>query len=83
MIPRSGPARRREILRRCAHLPSDLLQDPTYAIDSPLWALWFEAEHDAWCDMVEAHLKGLEDNDFDYEEAEAAFKHPQPPPPPQ
>jgi hypothetical protein len=31
--------------------------------------------------MVEAHLKGLEDDDFNYEEAEAVFKHPQPPPP--
>jgi hypothetical protein len=56
-----------EILRCCAHTP--------YVIDSPLWAQWFEAEHDARRAMSEAHLEGLDNDDFDYDEAEAAF-HP-------
>jgi hypothetical protein len=44
--------------------------------------MWFEVEHDTRRKMAEAHLKGLDDDDFNYEEAEAAFQHPQPPPPP-
>jgi hypothetical protein len=30
-----------------------------------MWARWFEAEHEARWEMVEAHLDGLEDDEFD------------------
>jgi hypothetical protein len=80
-ILRSGPARRHEILVHRAHLPLDLWRDPAYDVDSPLWARWFEAEHDARREMVEAHLEGLDDDDIDYEEAEADLQPPPPPPP--
>ena len=46
-IPRSGRARTEEILRRRSFLPPDLVHDPAYAINSPLWDRWFEVEHDA------------------------------------
>jgi hypothetical protein len=41
-----------------------------YAVDSPLWEWWFEAEHDARRQSIMAHLKDLDDNDADYEEDE-------------
>ena len=46
-VPRGGRARTDEILRRRSFLPPELVNDPAYAIQSPLWDRWFEVEHDA------------------------------------
>jgi hypothetical protein len=48
--------------------------DPTYAVDSLLWARWFEAEHDAQLNMVKAHLDVRDNEDVHYKEAEVAFQ---------
>ena len=45
-VPRSGGACTEEILRRRALLPPDLVDDPTYAVNSHLWDRWLEMEHD-------------------------------------
>ncbi|KAE8782797.1 hypothetical protein D1007_43793 [Hordeum vulgare] len=46
----SGCARRKETVRHRSHLPPDLLYDPRYAIDSPLWDTWLDDRHDLWRD---------------------------------
>jgi hypothetical protein len=40
---------------------------PTYAVDSALWARWFEAEHEERRAGIEAYLEDLDDEDVDYE----------------
>ncbi|KAE8799465.1 hypothetical protein D1007_25037 [Hordeum vulgare] len=40
----SGRACHEEIDRRCVHLPSDLLHDPRYAMNSVLWDTWLRDE---------------------------------------
>jgi hypothetical protein len=61
-----GPTHRWEILRWSAYIPLDLKQHPTYAMDSPLSARWFEADHEERWAGIEAHLEALDDNDVDY-----------------
>jgi hypothetical protein len=39
----------------------------TYVVDSPLWAWWFEDEHEERRASIEVHLEALEDDDMDYE----------------
>jgi hypothetical protein len=36
-------------------------------MDSPLWACWFEAEHEERRAGIEAHLTTLNDEDVDYD----------------
>ena len=45
-MPRSGRERTEEILCRRALLPPDLVHDPAYAVNSQLWDMWLEMEHD-------------------------------------
>jgi hypothetical protein len=55
-------------------LAAESTTDLAYAVDSMLWAQWFEAEHDARRKMVKAHLDGRDNEDVHYEEAEEAFQ---------
>ena len=45
-VPASGRGYRNEIKRHRARLPSDLLDDPRYAMDSLQWGTWLHDEHD-------------------------------------
>jgi hypothetical protein len=36
-------------------------------MDSPLWACFFEAEHEERLVGIDAHLKALDDNEMNYE----------------
>ena len=49
--------------RSCASsfLPPDLLHDPTYALNSPLWDRWFEVEHDSQPVRIKALLSEVVD----------------------
>jgi hypothetical protein len=38
-----------------------------------MWVRWFEAEHNAPREMIEAHLEGLNGDDVEYVNAEAAL----------
>jgi hypothetical protein len=67
-IPASGPARRWKICDRCAFLLPNLRRDPAYSVDSPLWNRWFEAEHEARRESIEAHLENLDDENKEYNE---------------
>ncbi|XP_044377392.1 uncharacterized protein [Triticum aestivum] len=45
-VPVGGCGRCVEVNRRRARLPPDLLEDPRYAIDSPMWDTWPRDKHD-------------------------------------
>ena len=49
VVPTSGRARQREIQRRRAQLPPDLLHDQAFTLESPYWYTWFRDKHDARC----------------------------------
>lgn len=45
-VPQSDHARAAEIRNRRAALQPALRRDPDYALDSPMWDVWFATEHD-------------------------------------